>query len=77
MFYLRAVKAGGDDRLSRHTNASPSGIIRAMAEVFKQRRKASANAIAAGVCFSIVALVGKDSSTVLQLSSLHTSFKLQ
>ena len=27
-----------------------------MAEVLKQRRKASANAIAAGVCFSIVAL---------------------
>ena len=56
MFYLRAVKAGGDERLSRHTNASPSGIIKAMAEVLKQRRKASANAIAAGVCFSIVAL---------------------
>ena len=56
MFYLRAVQAGGDERLSRHTNASPSGIIRAMAEVLKHRRKASANAIAAGVCFSIVAL---------------------
>ena len=56
MFYLRAVKAGGDERLSRHTNASPSGIIKAMAEVLKHRRKASANAIAAGVCFSIVAL---------------------
>ena len=56
MFYLRAVKAGGDERLSRQTNASPSGIIKAMAEVFKYRRKASANAIAAGVCFSIVAL---------------------
>ena len=56
MFYLRAIKAGGDERLSRHTNASPSGILRAMAEVFKHRRKASANAIAAGVCFSIVAL---------------------
>ena len=56
MFYLRAVNAGGDERLSRHTNASPSGIIKAMAEVLKYRRKASANAIAAGVCFSIVAL---------------------
>ena len=56
MFYLRAVKAGGDERLSRYTNASPAGIFTAMAEVFKQRRKASANAIAAGVCFSIVAL---------------------
>lgn len=56
MFYLRAVNAGGDERLSRHTNASPSGIIKAMSEVLKHRRKASANAIAAGVCFSIVAL---------------------
>ena len=56
MFYLRAVKAGGDERLSRTTTASPSGIIKAMSEVFKSRRRASANAIAAGVCFSIVAL---------------------
>ena len=56
MFYLRAVKAGGDERLSRYTNAYPSGIINAMSEVLKQRRKASANAIAAGVCFGIVAL---------------------
>lgn len=56
MFYLRAVKAGGDERLTRNTNASPSGIIRAMADVLKHRRKASANAIASGVCFSIVAL---------------------
>ena len=56
MFYLRAVKEGGDDRLSRHTNAYPSGIIKAMADVLKHRRKASANAIAAGVCFGIVAL---------------------
>ena len=29
MFYLRAVKAGGDERLSRYTNAYPSGIIKA------------------------------------------------
>ena len=56
MFYLRAVKAGGDERLSRHTNAYPSGIIKAMADVLKYRRKAAANAIAAGVCFSIVGL---------------------
>ena len=56
MFYLRAVKAGGDERLSRSTTASPSGIIKAMSEVLKSRRRASANAIAAGVCFSIVAL---------------------
>ncbi|MDC3298204.1 hypothetical protein OAU99_02385 [Candidatus Poseidoniaceae archaeon] len=56
MFYLRAVKAGGDDRLSRTTNAYPSGIIVAMSTVLKERRYASANAIAAGVCFGIVAL---------------------
>ena len=56
MYYLRAVKAGGDERLSRSTNASPSGIIRAMTTVMKERRYASANAIAAGVCFGIVAL---------------------
>ena len=56
MYYLRAVRAGGDERLSRHTNAYPSGIIRAMSDVLRQRKKASANAIAAGVCFGIVAL---------------------
>jgi asparagine N-glycosylation enzyme membrane subunit Stt3 len=56
MFYLRAINAGGDDRLSRTTNAYPSGIIKAMSEVLHLRRKASANAIAAGVCFGIVAL---------------------
>ena len=56
MYYLRAVKAGGDERLSRYTNAYPSGIISAMSQVLRERRKASANAIAAGVCFGIVAL---------------------
>jgi asparagine N-glycosylation enzyme membrane subunit Stt3 len=56
MFYLRAVNAGGDDRLSRATNATPSGIVAAMSAVLKERRTASANAIAAGVCFGIVAL---------------------
>ncbi|HIF46694.1 MAG TPA: hypothetical protein EYQ73_07900 [Candidatus Poseidoniales archaeon] len=56
MFYLRAVKAGGDDRLMRKTNASPSGILTAIGIVMKERRLASANAIAAGVCFAIVAL---------------------
>ena len=56
MYYLRAVKAGGDERLSRHTNAYPSGIVTAMAQVVREKRKAAANAIAAGVCFSIVAL---------------------
>ena len=56
MFYLRAISAGGDDRLSRKTSPSPSGIIKAMTEVLRLRRKASANAIAAGVCFGIVAL---------------------
>ena len=56
MFYLRAINAGGDERLSRSTSPSPSGIIKAMSEVLHLRRKASANAIAAGVCFGIVAL---------------------
>ena len=56
MFYLRAVKAGGDDRLMRRTNATPSGFLIAIGIVMKERRFASANAIAAGVCFAIVAL---------------------
>jgi dolichyl-diphosphooligosaccharide--protein glycosyltransferase len=56
MFYLRAVQAGGDERISRTTSATPAGIIRAMSDVLKHRRKASANAIASGVCFGIVAL---------------------
>ena len=56
MYYLRAVNAGGDERLSRYTNAYPSGIVSAMSQVLRERRKAAANAVAAGVCFSIVAL---------------------
>ena len=56
MYYLRAINSGGDERLSRRTSPSPSGLIKAMSDVLKHRRKASANAIAAGVCFGIVAL---------------------
>ena len=56
MYYLRAIKAGGDERLSRYTNAYPSGIVSAISQVLREKRKASANAIAAGVCFGIVAL---------------------
>ena len=56
MFYLRAIKHGGDERLSRQTNAWPSGIYNAFAAVMKEKRTATLNAIAAGVCFGIVAL---------------------
>ena len=56
MFYLRAVKLGGDERLSRNLSASPVGLLNAMKTVMVERRAASANAIAAGVCFGIVAL---------------------
>ena len=56
MFYLRAVKLGGDERLVRNVNASISSMLNAMGAVLRQRRAASANAIAAGVCFAIVAL---------------------
>jgi len=56
MFYLRAIKHGGDERLSRTTNAWPSGIYNALGVVMKEKRTASMNAIAAGVCFGIVAL---------------------
>ena len=56
MFYLRAVKAGGDERLMRNTNASFMGMVNALSTVYHQRRRASLNAIAAGVCFAIVAL---------------------
>ena len=56
MFYLRAVQAGGDERITRTTSATPAGLLAAMSDVLKHRRKASANAIASGVCFGIVAL---------------------
>ena len=56
MFYLRAIKHGGDERLSRTTNAWPSGIYNAFGVVLKEKRVSSLNAVAAGVCFGIVAL---------------------
>ena len=56
MYYLRAIKHGGDERLSRSVNAWPSGIYNALGVVMREKRVATVNAIAAGVCFGIVAL---------------------
>ncbi|MDP6870313.1 MAG: STT3 domain-containing protein [Candidatus Poseidoniaceae archaeon] len=56
MFYLRAVNAGGDERLSRTTSPTFSGLLSAISKVMSERRSAVLNAIAAGVFFGIVAL---------------------
>jgi len=56
MYYLRAVKNGGDERLSKSISAKPISLLNAAKTVFEKRKIAVANAIAAGVCIGLVAL---------------------
>jgi len=56
MYYLRAVKHGGDERLSKRISAKPISLFNAVVTVFEKRPRAVANAIAAGVCIGLVAL---------------------
>ena len=56
MWFLRAMAAGGDERLTRSTDARPSTVLRAFGDVAAQRRFAVVNAALAGVAFGVVAL---------------------
>lgn len=56
MFYLRAVRDGGSERLSRNISAYPSSLLRAYGEVWRQRPAAMANAMLAGAAIGVVAL---------------------
>ena len=56
MFYLRAVRDGGSERLSRNISAYPSSLLRAYGEVWRQRPAAMANAMLAGASIGVVAL---------------------
>ena len=56
MFYLRAVKYAGSERLVRTTSIRPLDLIRAMGAVAQQRQYAMANAVLAGVAFGAASL---------------------
>ncbi|MCH1410811.1 MAG: glycosyltransferase family 39 protein [Candidatus Poseidoniaceae archaeon] len=56
MWFLRAMAAGGDERLTRSTDARPYSVLRAFGDVATHRRFAVANAALAGVAFGVVAL---------------------
>ena len=56
MWFLRAMAAGGDERLTRTTDARPSTVLRAFGDVATHRRFAVVNAALAGVAFGVVAL---------------------
>lgn len=56
MYWLRAVKYAGSQRLSKTNSASISGLISSVREVMTQRQSAFANAILAGVAFGVVSL---------------------
>jgi len=56
MFYLRAVRDGGSERLSRNISTYPSSLLRAYGEVWRQRPAAMANAMLAGASIGVVAL---------------------
>ena len=56
MWFLRAMAAGGDERLTRTTDARPSTVLRAFGDVATHRRFAVVNAALAGAAFGVVAL---------------------
>ena len=56
MWFLRAMAKGGDERLTRSTDARPYTVLRAFGDVATHRRYAVANAALAGVAFGVVAL---------------------
>jgi asparagine N-glycosylation enzyme membrane subunit Stt3 len=56
MWFLRAMAAGGDERLTRSTDARPYSVLSAFGDVAKHRRFAVINAALAGVAFGVVAL---------------------
>ena len=56
MFYLRAVKYAGSERLVRTTSIHPLDMLRAMGAVAQQRKYAMSNAVLAGVAFGAASL---------------------
>ena len=56
MFYLRAVRYAGSERLVRTTSIRPLDMLRAMGAVAQQRQYAMANAVLAGVAFATASL---------------------
>ncbi len=56
MFYLRAVRYAGSERLVRDTSIRPLHMIRAMGAVAKERKYAMSNAVLAGVAFGAASL---------------------
>lgn len=56
MYWLRAVKYAGSERLSKTTSSSLSGLISSVNDVMTQRKAAFANAVLAGVAFGVVSL---------------------
>ena len=56
MFYLRAVRYAGSERLVRTTSIRPVHMIRAMGAVAKERKYAMSNAVLAGVAFGAASL---------------------
>jgi asparagine N-glycosylation enzyme membrane subunit Stt3 len=56
MFYLRAVKYAGSERLVRTTSIRPLDMLRAMGAVAQERKYAMSNAVLAGVAFGAASL---------------------
>ena len=56
MFYLRAVKYAGSERLVRTTSIRPIDMMRAMGAVAQERKYAMSNAVLAGVAFGAASL---------------------
>ena len=56
LFWLRAVKYAGTERLLRTTSATPASFIAAISAVINQRKAAFASAVLAGVSFGVVSL---------------------
>ena len=56
MFWLRAVKYAGTERLIRSSSATPMAFIASISAVIEQRKAAFAAAVLAGVSFGIVSL---------------------
>ena len=56
MYYFRALKTAGNDRLTSRIQPSLSGIFSAFGDVMKQKGNAVANASLAGAAFGVVAL---------------------
>nr|AIF00179.1 Oligosaccharyl transferase STT3 subunit family protein (STT3) [uncultured marine group II/III euryarchaeote KM3_12_E03] len=55
-FWLKAVKAAGDDKMVANANWTPAYLFKGIKATFEKRQGAIANAILSGIAFSTVAL---------------------